>query len=181
MNDSSDNNKSDLLQDPITASRDPRFLRYQAILKNIRLIFRARQKHAQGVMKECGLSSAQLWMMWELSKSPGLRVSELAKILSIHTSTCSNMLDKIQKKGLARRDRSESDQRNVHLYLTEVGEDLLAKAPQPAQGVLTDVLLKLADEDLTHLEIGLQSLVEELHVANKEDSLQLLDDYYTAE
>lgn len=166
-------------QDSAKKATGARFSRYQAILKNIRLIFRARQKHAQGVEKECGLSSAQLWMMWELSKAPGLRVSELAKILSIHASTCSNMLDKIQKKGFVRRDRSESDQRNVHLYLTEEGKNLLAKAPQPAQGVLTDVLLRLPDADLSHLEIGLQSLVKELHVDNKEDGLKPLDDYQT--
>lgn len=152
-----------------------RFQRLQAILKDLRIIFRASQTHASCVEKSCGLSSAQLWMMWELFNAPGLRVSELAKILSIHPSTCSNMLDKLQKKELITRDRSEKDQRSVHLNLTESGTKLLAKAPRPAQGVLTDVLLRLPDESLNHLEIGLKEFTHALRSYDAEDSMMPID------
>lgn len=154
---------------------DPRFQRFQSILKDLRVIFRASQAHARWVEKECGLSSAQLWMMWELFNAPGLRVSELAKILAIHPSTCSNMLDKLQKKELIARDRSVNDQRNVHLCLTEKGTQLLATAPRPAQGVLADVLLRLPDESLNRLEIGLTEFMQALRNYNEEDSLKPLD------
>lgn len=150
---------------------DPRFERFQAILKDLRIIFRASQAHARSVEKECGLSAAQLWMMWELFNAPGLRVSELARLLSIHLSTCSNMLDKLQNKNLIARDRSESDQRSVYLRLTEKGAQLLAKAPRPAQGVLTDVLLRLPDDSLNHLEIGLTEFTQALRSYNEEDSM----------
>ena len=154
---------------------DPRFQRFQTILKDLRIIFRASQAHARVVEKACGLSSAQLWMMWELFNAPGLRVSELAQILSIHPSTCSNMLDKLQKKELISRDRSEKDQRSVHLNLTENGAQLLAKAPRPAQGVLADVLLRLPDESLSHLEIGLKEFTHALRSYNEEDSMMPID------
>lgn len=155
--------------------RDPRFQRFQTILKDLRIIFRASQAHARWVEKDCGLSSAQLWMMWELFNAPGLRVSELARILSIHPSTCSNMLDKLQKKELISRDRSNSDQRSVHLNLTEKGTRLLAKAPRPAQGVLADVLLRLPDDSLINLEIGLKEFMRALRSYNEEDSMVPID------
>ena len=154
---------------------DPRFQRLQAILKDFRVIFRASQAHARWVEKECGLSSAQLWMMWELFNAPGLRVSELARILSIHPSTCSNMLDKLQKKEFISRDRSEKDQRSVHLNLTDTGAQLLAKAPRPAQGVLADVLLRLPDASLSCLETGLKEFTNALRRYNKEDGLIPID------
>lgn len=154
---------------------DSRFQRFQTILKDLRIIFRASQTHARWVEKTCGLSSAQLWMMWELFNAPGLRVSELAQILSIHPSTCSNMLDKLQKKELISRDRSEKDQRSVHLNLTETGTQLLAKAPRPAQGVLADVLLRLPDESLSHLEKGLNAFTQALWTYNEEDSMMPID------
>ncbi len=100
---------------------DPRFVRFQTILKDFRIIFRSVQAHSRWVEKESGLSAAQLWMMWELFNEPGLTVSGLAKVLSIHQSTCSNMLDKIQKKELVYRERCTADQRIVRLYLTEKG------------------------------------------------------------
>lgn len=146
---------------------DPRFIRFQVILKNLRIIFRSAQAHSRWVEKESGLSAAQLWMMWELFNEPGLTVSGLAKVLSIHQSTCSNMLDKIQKKELVCRERSDSDQRVVRLYLTEKGSNLLAKAPRPAQGALTDVLLRLPDEVLLELESGLNQFVNALKVVDE--------------
>ena len=73
---------------------DQRFVRSQTILKDFRIIFRSVQDHSRWVEKESGLSAAQLWMIWELFNEPGLTVSALAKVLSIHQSTCSNLLDR---------------------------------------------------------------------------------------
>ncbi len=146
---------------------EPRFVRSQTILKDFRIIFRSVQDHSRWVEKELGLSAAQLWMIWELFNEPGLTVSGLAKVLSIHQSTCSNLLDKIQKKGLVSRDRSIDDQRVVRLYLTEKGTVLLAKAPRPAQGALSDVLLRLPDNVLCELESGLNQFVDALKIVDE--------------
>lgn len=157
-------------------AEDPRFNRFQVIIKDLRIIFRASQAHAKWVEKECGLSSAQLWMMWELFNTPGLKVSELANILSIHASTCSNMLDKLQNKGFIRRDRNNpKDQRVVELNLTDEGVQLLASAPRPAQGVLADVLLRLPDDTLDQLENGLKEFVKILKSSNSEDGFKPID------
>jgi DNA-binding MarR family transcriptional regulator len=158
------------------SSDDPRGQQFQVILRELRIIFRASQNHAKSVEKECGLSSAQLWMMWELFNHPGLKVSELADILSIHPSTCSNMLDKLQSKNLVSRSRTNpNDQRVVKLNLTEGGVQLLATAPRPAQGVLADVLLRLPDESLNHLESGLTEFVNALKNFDEKDGLKPID------
>lgn len=150
---------------------DPRFEKFQSILKNFRIIFRSAQIHSRWVEKESGLTSAQLWMMWELFNEPGLTVSGLARVLSIHQSTCSNMLDKLQEKLLVYRERSNIDQRVVRLYLTEQGSNLLAKAPRPAQGALTDVLHRLPDDVLCELDNGLGQLVNALRVVDEKAGL----------
>jgi DNA-binding MarR family transcriptional regulator len=86
------------------------------------------------------------------------------------------MLDKLQKKDLIRRDRrNPTDQRVVELNLTEKGVTLLAKAPRPAQGVLADVLLRLPDENLDHLEIGLKEFVKILKSSDQKDGFKPLD------
>ena len=135
----------------------------QAIIKQLRILFRAVQAHSRTVEKTCGLSSAQLWMLYEVSLSYGIKVSELANILSIHRSTCSNMLDKLEKKNLISRDRSKSDQRSVHIYITDQGKELLSLAPSPQQGQLSNTLSKLTGEQLTNLETSLQVFIEALH------------------
>jgi len=150
---------------------DPRRVLFQAVLKNFRIIFRSVQTYSRCVEKESGVSAAQLWMLWELYNEPGLTVSRLANVLSIHQSTCSNMLDKLQQKGLIFRDRNSSDQRVVRLFLTESGAALLEKAPRPAQGALADVLLRLPDSALVDLDSGLVQLVAALKVKDKEDGM----------
>jgi DNA-binding MarR family transcriptional regulator len=149
---------------------DARTVQIQAITSHLRILFKSIQQHSKIVEKECGLTSAMLWMMWELFASPGMKVSELAKALSIHASTCSNMLDKLEAKGLIERERSGEDQRAVHLYITDAGSTLLAKAPRPAQGALSGTLEKLADDDLHKLADGLQVLVGSLQT--KEDDAE---------
>ena len=114
-------------------------------------------------------------MLWEIFNNPGLKVTELAGVLSIHPSTCSNILDKLQQKDLIARKRIGKDQRVVHLYLTEKGTQLLAKAPRPAQGTISDILQKLPDEILTNMDESLANLVEVLNVPEKDSELKPLD------
>lgn len=128
------------------------------ILKKIHILFKAVQAHSKYVEEECGLSSAKLWMLHEIGQDPGLKVSQLAAVLSIHPSTCSNMLDKLEEIQLISRDRSKTDQRAVHLYLTDRGNDLLACSPKPAQGKLTSALKKLSPKQLNGLQTGLDNL-----------------------
>lgn len=132
------------------------------ITKAFRIIFRTIQEHSRQVEAQCGVSAAQLWAMWELFSAPGLSVSELAGTLGIHASTTSNMLDKLEKKGLVRRERTGVDQRVVRLNLTDEGALLLAHSPRPAQGALSEALLHQTDAVLESLCATLSKVIESL-------------------
>ena len=147
---------------------DKRSQQIQAITSHLRVLFKSIQQHSKRVEKECGLTSAMLWMMWELFATPGMKVSQLANALSIHASTCSNMLDKLESKGLVERRRSGPDQRAVHLLITDKGSTLLAKAPRPAQGAMSGALEKLADKDLNKLGQGLKVLIDSLQAKDED-------------
>ena len=140
-----------------------RGIQEQTITKQLRILLRAVQAHSRTVEKMCGLSSAQLWMLYEVSLSDGIKVSELATTLSIHRSTSSNMLDKLEKKDLISRDRSKLDQRSVHINITQQGKELLAQAPSPPQGHLSNTLTKLTGEQVSNLETSLQVFIDTLH------------------
>ena len=140
-----------------------RGIQEQTITKQLRILLRAVQAHSRTVEKMCGLSSAQLWMLHEVNLSDGIKVSELATTLSIHRSTSSNMLDKLEKKDPISRDRSKADQRSVHIYITQQGKELLAQAPSPPQGQLSNTLTKLTGEQVSNLETSLQVFIDTLH------------------
>lgn len=150
----------------------PRAAYTDAIVRSLRIVVQAKQAHSRWVEKQCGVSAAQLWAMWLLhersgersgehtGQGPGLRVSDLSELMSIHPSTTSNMLDKLQRKGLIRRERATVDQRVVRLHLTAEGERLLEAAPQPPQGHVTQAIQRLSDAQLAALAGTLDTLVE---------------------
>ena len=137
----------------------------QEIMQELRIVVRTIQAHSRWIEKECGVSGVQLWAMWELFALPGQKVSDLSRALSIHQSTASNMLDKLEKKQLIRRDRSGPDQRVVQLYLTPQGAELLSTAPRPAQGAVMDAMKHMNDEELQQLKAGLAALIGHMTVA----------------
>ena len=156
------------------ASQSMRDERVHIIIKQLRLVVRASQKHSRWIETQSGVSGAQLWAMWELFSAPGMRVSDLSRCLSIHQSTCSNMLDKLQDKGLVKRERGGPDQRVVRIYLTRQGTDILAGAPRPAQGILTHALHKLSDESQQQLADTLCQLVSVLDFGEEDAALEPL-------
>lgn len=145
------------------------------VLKRFRMIFKAVQQHSQWVETHCGVTNAQLWAMWELSEKPGLKVTELAKTMSIHHSTASNMLDKLVKKGLIIRERISQDQRVVTVSLTEAGAKLVNLAPAPPQGILQHSLFQLPENVLKSLADDLDVLVKGMKIKNESAAMQPLD------
>lgn len=142
-----------------------------SVTQQLRIIFKAIQAHSKQVEKTCGLSSVRLWMLYEISRNPGITVSELAVLLSIHRSTSSNMLDKLEDQDLIHRSRSKSDQRTVRLHVTDKGKALLAMAPSPPEGKLSSSLHKLSQEQLTNLNKSLKELIEVLHFDDEQAGL----------
>jgi len=145
-------------------------------LRQFRVIFGAVRQHFKAIEKACGVSGAQIWAMAALRQTPGMKVSELAQALSIHASTASNLLDKIEKAGMIRRERNTVDQRVVKLYLTAAGEKALEKAPQPLTGILTHALGQLPDKSLDRLNQDLATLIAHMGDINTKDAQKPLSE-----
>lgn len=146
------------------------------VLKKFRQIFDSTKKYFQWIEKQCGVSGAQLWVLWELGQTPGMRVSDLAKTLSIKQPSASNLIDRLEKQKLISRERGDSDRRVVRLYLTRRGEKLLANAPMPAQGVLPDALSHLSRDVLRDFDKNLALLLKRMKVRDKAAAMRPLSD-----
>ena len=130
-----------------------------SVLQRFRVVIRTAQRHSQWIERQSGVTGAQLWAMQELAEKPGLRVGELAKMMALHQSTASNMIDKLETSGLIRKERTAADQRVVRLYLTDTGMELLERSPSPARGVLPEALRLMSGEELGSLQSALDHLL----------------------
>lgn len=142
------------------------------VLKLFRLIFKATQQHSQWVESQYGVTSAQLWAIWEISKSAELKVTDLAKAMSIHHSTACSLLDKLVNKKLVERKRVNQDQRVVTLYLTKTGAALAEKVTFAPQGVLQHAIFELPEETVKTLAIHLNMLVNAMNIYDEEAEME---------
>ena len=129
------------------------------VLKQFRIIFKSVKAHFQNVEAQCRLSGAQLWALSVIVGQTGIKVSELAKELSIHQSTASNLVERLVSQGLVEKERSREDQRVVRLTPTAAGIGLVRQAPGPAEGVLPDALGHLPKATLDQLQHNLSELI----------------------
>lgn len=148
----------------------------QEVLKKFRVVFGSVKKHFQEIEEQCGISGAQVWAVWEISRTPGMRVSELAAALSVHQSTVSNLLDKIEEKGLIRKERTKGDQRVVRLYLTEQGDEMVKLAPQPMTGILPDALRKMPYKTLCNFAKEMDLLISTMALKDESAAIRPLSE-----
>lgn len=79
-------------------------------------------------------------------------------MLGIHQSTASNLLDKLEDRGLVERRRREPDQRVVRVYLSDRATALLGESPDTSQDRLWNALQRLPDDRLERLAQDLDEL-----------------------
>jgi MarR family transcriptional regulator, organic hydroperoxide resistance regulator len=139
------------------------------VLKKFRIIFGSVRQHFREVEEACGVTGSQLWILQEVAKTPDIGVSELAERLSIHQSTCSQLIEKLVTRGLVIKERSKEDQRRVGLCLTEEASRILKKAPGPAEGILPEALQGLSESELLALDKSLIEVIGQLRT--KDDKL----------
>ena len=165
---------NNMMKNTLSSTGGVEDMQYLEILKKFRIIIRAAQKYSQKVEKMLGVSGAQLWIMKEIDRQPGLRVGEVAQSLAIHQTTASNLLDVLEKKNMVCKTRLQADQRIVNLSLTQQGKSLLLKAPELTKGLLPEALSQMNHQDLKRLGESLDVLLESISQLDEEFALQPL-------
>jgi len=107
-------------------------------------------------------------MLHELQSAPGIGVSDLAHRLSIHQTTCSQLVEKLVSRGYVEKTRSEEDQRRVGLRITRSAAKVLKDAPGPAEGLLPQALMRLTDATLQSLTTQLGKLIDGVQLQDEQ-------------
>ncbi|QKV80589.1 MarR family winged helix-turn-helix transcriptional regulator [Amycolatopsis sp. Hca4] len=101
----------------------------------------------------CGLSNADYQVLAHLSEAPDpLRSYELGRLLHWEKSRLSQHLTRMEKRGLVRRERCDTDQRGSVIAITAEGTKLIeAAAPQHVSDIREIVIDHLTSEELDAL------------------------------
>ncbi|MBA6234425.1 MULTISPECIES: MarR family winged helix-turn-helix transcriptional regulator [unclassified Colwellia] len=148
--------------------------KHQQLLIALRKVIRAIGLHSKQLNKTSGLTTPQLLIMLEIDKTSGINSSQVAKNVNLSAATVTNILDRLENKGLVSRVRSTQDKRKVSLYLTEDGKALLLNAPQALQEHFIENFANLAQWEQSQLLSSMERLAGMMD-ANEIDAAPLLE------
>ena len=145
------------------------------VLRQFRQVFNAVKSHFQQVEKTVGIGGAQVWALSVVREQPGIGVGALAKAMSIHQSTASNLVRTLIDREMVVALKQGADRRAVQLNLLPAGAKVLKNAPGPFAGVLPDALKSLSPDALARLQVDLARLIVLIDTDERGASILLSD------
>lgn len=115
------------------------------------------------------LTFPQALVLNVLGEEGPMPISLLAERTGSANSTVSGIVDRLEKLGLARRERSEQDRRVILVAATEQYETLRRKATADVGGYFDSVMATMSTEDQALVAQALGKLDEALLVTERGD------------
>ncbi|MGX9463337.1 MarR family winged helix-turn-helix transcriptional regulator [Shewanella sp. A14] len=107
--------------------------KYEQLLISLRRVIRAIDIHSRQLNKLSGLTGPQLMVIQKVDQLDAPLAKQIAQEINLSAATVTTIIDRLEKRNLVIRTRSETDKRKVHLSLSDAGKTLLSSAPKPLQ------------------------------------------------
>lgn len=131
---------------------------FDKVLIAIRRIIRAIDLQSRKLVQSHGLTGPQALVLKEVSRGDGLTAGELARNVSLSQATITDIVKRLEQRGLLSRERSEQDKRQIKVRLTEEGAKLTAQSPPLLQEQFAERFAKLEDWEQSQLLYAVQRL-----------------------
>jgi DNA-binding MarR family transcriptional regulator len=115
--------------------------------------------NSKSLVKRVGLTGPQLMILQEVVHSVEISVGEVAKAISLSQGTVTGIVERLEKRELVNRRRSDSDRRRVLVQATETGKALMQTAPPLMQEAFVERFGALQDWEQAMILSALQRLV----------------------
>ncbi len=132
----------------------------------MRHIIRAFDLHSRQLEANHQITAPQLLCLLVIQEREPITVGSIAIQVHLSSSTVIGILDRLQAKGLVRRDRDVHDRRLVRVSLTDQGRELAGHAPSPLQTKLLEGIRALPAADAAALAESLERIVDLMGARN---------------
>lgn len=111
-------------------------------------------------LDKLGLTYPQYLVLIVLWDADGLTISQLGDRLLLDSGTLTPLLKRLEGTGLVRRQRRTSDEREVEIWLTDMGREIKRGAAEAREHVVCR--LAMSEEEIGRLRTELMALVSRL-------------------
>ncbi len=144
------------------------------VLIALRRVIRATDLHSKHLAKTTGLTAPQMLLLQTLRDRGDMTIGDLARHMSLSQATVTTIIDRLEKRDLVKRERSNQDKRKVFAQLTDEGLDILKNAPVPLQEQFTRQFADLQEWERTMIISALQRVAQMMD-AQHIDAAPVLD------
>jgi DNA-binding MarR family transcriptional regulator len=129
------------------------------IVRFIRRIRIAHRRYSAELARKHRMTAQQVGALAIIARRPGISLGELGERMYLHVSTCSGIIDRLERKGYVERRRLREDRRVVHLHATPSGRRTIARMPVSGFGALMRDIQKLPAREIHDIRDAMRILV----------------------
>ncbi len=135
------------------------------VLEAILYLYTEGRRLTKESARRANLTSPQLTVIKVLETFGDVSLSELSERIRAQNSTVTGIIDRMEREGLVKRERSKEDRRVVHIRLTAKGLGLARDIPVEPMEILRHAILSLSTtegRELVKISTKLAKRVREL-------------------
>ncbi len=132
----------------------------QEAVRTLNGIFRDVDLFSRRSLMQYGSTGPQIWALRVLRRAGTISMGDLAGSLFLHVSTVTGIVDRLEKRRLLARRRSDTDNRVVLVRPTWAGRRLAGRAPEPPRSILARAMSRLPLRQVEEIRRGLRVVAE---------------------
>ena len=137
-----------------TTAKEP----FLAVLRELAQAYHAFSAYSAAHVRQLGLTSAQFDVIATLGNTQGMPLTQLAQKTLITKGTLTGIIDRLEEKGLVRREVPVGDRRSFRAVLTPEGEVLFSRVFPAHIAYLSRVFANVDAGDLEQVRRTLRAL-----------------------
>ena len=116
--------------------------------------------YSRELMSKANITSPQLVCLLTLAEKGPMTATTISREVYLSPSTIVGILDRLEERGLVKRERASKDRRVVMVTVTEEGRQLAEHAPSPLQDTLKEALQRLPESEQVKIAKSLERVVD---------------------
>lgn len=142
--------------------------RSDSSLRALRRILRAADGAARKLARQTGMTGPQLVVLGILKERGEATPKTISQAAGIAQATATALIDKLQQRGFAERQRGETDRRQIWVRPTAAGLEALRSAPDPLQTTFAERFNKLEPWEQAMIVAALERVAGLLDAADED-------------
>ncbi|WP_422027467.1 MarR family winged helix-turn-helix transcriptional regulator [Roseovarius sp.] len=144
--------------------------RIDTCLIALRRILRATDTYARDLAQSAGLTAVQFRVLQLIAERGHCTATEISHRMIVSQATVTALVDKLVKKGLVVREKSNTDRRQTNIILTDEGRATVDNAPDALQQQFVARFEALEDWEQSMIVASLERVATMLNAANLDAS-----------